>query len=317
MTFKQQQIFSHTVTCLRGLLLAVLFVVQSAALAAPPQYDLAIAKAVNNALPREGDPIVYTLTLSNIGTGNANQVEVTDVLPLGVTYVSDDGLGTYDPVSGVWLAGQVKASEILILNITATVDPGTLGNTITNTATITNSNITDTVPGNDSSNVDFTVIAPPGLTLIKSALPTSDPINGTTSPFNIPGATVLYSVQTTNTGLGSPDNDSLIVTDPIPANTELFVNDLGGAGSGPLLFIDGTAPLDSGLSYTFTSLGSTTDDIEFSNDNGTSWTYTPTPDAEGYDANVTNIRIHPKGAMNASDGTDHPTFILRFSVRVQ
>lgn len=316
MKFKQQKPVPP-VTCLRCLLLAVLFVVQSAAHAAPPQYDLAIAKTVDIALPEEGDTIVYTLTLSNIGTGNANQVEVTDVLPVDITYVSDDGLGTYDPVSGVWTAGQLKASEILTLNITATVDPGTLGNTITNTATITNSNITDTVPGNDSSSVELTVIESPSLTIIKSALTTSDPVNGASSPYNIPGATVLYSVQTTNTGMGSPDNDSLIVTDPIPANTELFVNDLGGAGSGPLLFIDGAAPLNSGLSYTFTSLGSTTDDIEFSNDNGTTWSYTPAPDADGYDTNVTNIRINPKGVMNASNGTDHPTFILRFSVRVQ
>jgi uncharacterized repeat protein (TIGR01451 family) len=312
----KQQKLAHPVTLLRGLLLAVLFVVQSAALAAPPQYDLAIAKVVNNALPREGDTVVYTLTLSNIGTGNANQVEVTDVLPIGVTYVSDD-LGTYDPVTGVWTAGQLKAGDQLILNITATVDPGTLGNTITNIADITNSNITDSVPGNDSSSVDLTVIEPPSLTIVKSALTTSDPVNGASSPYNIPGATLLYSLQTTNTGLGVPDTDSMLVTDPIPANTELFVNDLGGAGSGPVLFIDGTAPVNSGLTYTFTSLGSTTDDLEFSNDNGATWTYTPVPDASGYDANVTNIRVNPKGVMRASDGTNNPTYSLRFQVRVK
>jgi uncharacterized repeat protein (TIGR01451 family) len=312
----KQQKLAHPVTLLRGLLLAVLFVVQSAALAAPPQYDLAIAKVVNNALPREGDTVVYTLTLSNIGTGNANQVEVTDVLPIGVTYVSDD-LGTYDPVTGVWTAGQLKAGDQLILNITATVDPGTLGNTITNIADITNSNITDSVPGNDSSSVDLTVIEPPSLTIVKSALTTSDPVNGASSPYNIPGATLLYSLQTTNTGLGVPDTDSMLVTDPIPANTELFVNDLGGAGSGPVLFIDGTAPVNSGLTYTFTSLGSTTDDLEFSNDNGATWTYTPVPDASGYDANVTNIRVNPKGVMRASDGTNNPTYSLRFQLRVK
>lgn len=109
----------------------------------------------------------------------------------------------------------------------------------------------------------------------------------------------------------------MIMLDQIPANTELFVNDLGGAGSGPVLMIDGTAPVNSGLSYTFTSLGSTIDDIEFSNDNGGSWTYTPVPDVDGYDASVTNIRVNPKGVMRASNGTDDPTFTLRFQVRVQ
>jgi len=48
-----------------------------------------------------------------------------------------------------------------------------------------------------------------------------------------------------------------------------------------------------------------------------SWSYTPVPDADGYFANVTNIRVNPKGVMRASNGTDHPTFTLRFQVRVQ
>ena len=287
-----------------------------AAVQAAQLADLAIVKTVDNALPEESDTIVYTLTLTNNGPRNASQIEVTDVLPGGLTYVSDDGAGSYNPVSGLWTPAPVNSGNSVTLNITLTVDAGTAGSTISNTATITNSNRIDPDPSNDTSSINLTVVEPV-LTVLKSAITTSDPINGTTSPFSIPGATVLYSVQTTNTGLGSPDNDTLIVTDPIPANTELFVNDLGGAGSGPVLFIDGTAPLTSGLSYTFTSLGSTTDDIEFSNDNGSSWTYTPVPDADGYDANVTNIRINPKGAMNASNGTDHPTFILRFSVRVQ
>ena len=278
--------------------------------------DLAIVKTVDNATPEEGDTIVYTLTLTNNGPRNANQIQVTDVLPAGLTYVSDNGGGSYNPATGIWSPAPLNSGNSVTLNITLTVDAGTAGSTITNTATITNSNRIDPDPSNNTSNVNLTVVEA-NLTVLKSAITTSDPINGSTSPYNIPGATVLYSVQVNNTGLGSPDSNTVIVMDPIPANTELFVNDLGGAGSGPVLFIDGTAPVNSGLSYTFTSLGSTTDDIEFSNDNGTNWNYTPVPDANGYDANVTNIRINPKGVMNASNGTDHPTFILRFSVKVQ
>ncbi len=60
----------------------------------------------------------------------------------------------------------------------------------------------------------------------------------------------------------------------MPANTEFFANNLGGAGSGPVLFTDGATV--SGLSYTFTSLVSTTDNISFSNDNGASYDYPAT-----------------------------------------
>lgn len=278
--------------------------------------DLAIVKTVDNASPQEGDSIVYTLTLTNNGPKNANSIEVTDVLPGGLSYVSDDSAGSYNPLTGLWTLSPLNNGGVAILSITLDVDPGTAGNTITNTATITNSNRIDPDPGNDSSSVNLTVVEPV-LTVIKSAITVSDPVNGTTNPYNIPGATVLYSVQSTNTGLGSPDNNSVFVLDPIPANTELLVNDLGAAGSGPVLLIDGTAPVNSGLSYSFTSLGSSTDDIEFSNDNAGSWSYTPVPDADGYDANVTNIRVNPKGVMRASNGTDHPTFTLRFQVRVQ
>ena len=286
-----------------------------AAIQAGAQADLAIVKSVSDALPQEGDTIVYTLDLTNNGPKNANQIEVTDVLPAGVTYVSDDGAGTYDNATGLWTPGALVNGASVQLNITATVDTGTAGTTITNTATITDSNRIDPVPGNDTSSTSIDVVEPI-LTVLKSALTTSDPINGATSPYNIPGATVLYSVRTTNSGLGTPDNNTVVVTDPIPANTELFVNDLGGPGSGPVVLIDGTAPVNSGLTYTFTSLASTTDDIEFSNNNGSTWTYTPVPDADGYDANVTNIRINLKG-VRSSDGTNHPTFTLRFSVRVQ
>lgn len=278
--------------------------------------DLAIVKTVDDNRPREGDTIVYTLTLTNNGPSNASQLEITDVLPVGLSYVSDDSAGNFDTATGLWTPSPLASGNSTTLNITLTVDPGTGGSTITNTATITGSNRIDPDTANNSSSVDLTVVEP-SLTILKSAQTISDPVNGSSSPYSIPGAIVLYDIQITNSGTGSPDSDSLIVADPVPANTEMFVNDLDGAGSGPVVFINGNALADSGLSYTFTDLSSATDDLEFSSDNGATWTYIPVPDADGYDASVTNIRINPKGEMNASDGTNHPTFTLRFRVRVQ
>ena len=39
--------------------------------------------------------MVFTLTVSNAGPSAASGVEVTDLLPSGYTYVSDDGGGAY------------------------------------------------------------------------------------------------------------------------------------------------------------------------------------------------------------------------------
>jgi uncharacterized repeat protein (TIGR01451 family) len=276
--------------------------------------DLEIVKTVDDATPGEGDTVVFTLTLTNNGPRNAAQLEVTDALPAGVTYVSDDGAGSYNNVTGIWTPSPLSNGASVVLNITATVDAGTAGSTITNTATITNSNRIDPDETNNSSSVDINVVEA-SLSVVKTAVTTSDPVNGATNPYNIPGATILYSIQVTNTGLGTADANSVFINDAIPANTQLFVGDLG-AGSGPVAFIQGAT--SSGLAQpSFLGLGSLLDDIDFSNDNGATWTYIPVPDANGYDANVTNLRVNPQGVFAASDGVNNPSFTLRFQVVVE
>ena len=270
--------------------------------------DLAIVKTVDDALPQEGDSIVYTLTLTNNGPSNASSLEITDVLPAGITYVSDNGGGSYASGTGLWTPATLASGANVVINITATVDAGTGGTTITNTATITKDNRIDIDSTNNSSSLDITVVAPV-FSVLKSSVVKSDPFNGTTNPKSIPAAIMTYSVQVTNSGLGSPDIDSVLVSDPIPANTALVVTGT------PFTFIQGTP--SSNLSFTYTSLASATDDVEFSNDGGASWTYTPTADGNGTDLNVTNIRFNPKGTMAVSDGTNHPNFTSRFEIRVQ
>jgi hypothetical protein len=105
-----------------------------------------------------------------------------------------------------------------------------------------------------------------------------------------------------------------VITDTIPVGSSLIVSDIGGAGSGPLIFTDGSPA--SGLTYTFTSLGSTTDDLEFSSDGGASFSYTPIPDVNGADANVTDMRINPKGVFLPSSGAGNPGFSIVFRVRI-
>ena len=89
-----------------------------------------------------------------------------------------------------------------------------------------------------------------------------------------------------------PSAGSVIVTDAIPSGLALFVGTYA-PGPGPVAFGTGT----SGLTYNFAGLASSSDDIAFSNNGGASWTYVPTPDANGVDAAVTHVRINPKGSM--------------------
>ena len=163
-----------------------------------------------------------------------------------------------------------------------------------------------------AANATLTVVSPPSLVFMKTVSVTSDPTNGVTNPKNIPGAEVLYSLRITNTGAGTVDSGTTFISDPIPVNTELFVGDLGAVGSGPVLFVQG-AP-SSNLSWTYTALGSVTDDLGFSSDGGVTWTYVPTPP---YDPVVNRIRLNPKGVLAGASGGANPYFELRFRVRIK
>ncbi len=167
-------------------------------------------------------------------------------------------------------------------------------------------------------NVDrqiFTLQNSPDILLVKSVSTYSDPVNNTNNPKAIPGAMMLYNITASNQGYGATDNDSLAITDQVPAGTALYVQDLTGFGSGPVLFTDNSPA--SGLTCQFISLGNSFDDLAFSEDNGLTYNYTPIPDANGCDANITHLRIIPKGAFLGTSGGAPPGFSLRFQVRVQ
>jgi len=163
--------------------------------------------------------------------------------------------------------------------------------------------------------------AQPSITVVKSSTAFSDPFNGTSTPKRIPGGVVTYNIITTNSGQGSVDNDEVILTDPIPTNTDLVVTDFGGVGSGPIAFTDGTTT--SGMTYTFTSLSSTTDDVRFFTDSactapGVEGT-TPVANTDGVDPLIRCVRINPKGifAADAVVGSPSPNFTINFRVRMR
>ena len=162
---------------------------------------------------------------------------------------------------------------------------------------------------NADPSVVATFTAIPNLVVLKTVTAYSDPVNGTTNPKAIPGATMTYNVKVTNTGLGPADSNSVSITDPIPVNTSLVVS-----GS-PVIFTDGTPP--SGLTFAFTNLADLTDDVQFSNDGGITYNYVPTPGSSGADSNVTHLRVIPRGKLNASDGTNNPNFTISFKVIIK
>jgi len=126
----------------------------------PSGADLAVAIGVDNVMPHEDDTIVYTIALTNNGPNTATGVTMTDQLPAGVSFVSaEEGRGSYLPSSGVWTVGALTRDDSATLRITATVDVGMVGATITNTASDVSSNLHDPTVANNTSSISI-IIAP-------------------------------------------------------------------------------------------------------------------------------------------------------------
>jgi len=235
-----------------------------------------------------GEGLTYLATLTEGGAGDLNATT-----------------GTYGPaaINGVLQGTDTTNRFAFRMAIPAGVS---IGSVLTGTATLGGQ--TSEFGGN------VTVTSGPTLTHLKSVAVLSDPLNNTTNPKSIPGAMEVYTLRLTNQGSGSVDANTVAIIDAVPANTALFVQDLGTAGSGPVAFTNGTP--SSALTYTFSGLGNGGDDVEFSSNGGASWAYTPVANANGCDPAVTHIRVKPKGTMAAASGAGNPYFEVRFRVRV-
>ena len=161
----------------------------------------------------------------------------------------------------------------------------------------------------DFANFDLaSAVFKPAVTLAKTSAPYSDPVNGTINPKYIPGGIAEYTIVATTPASYSISTNIVVLGDATPAGSELIVADIGSAGSGPAGFGPGT----SGLTYSFTSLASATDNIDFSNNNGSTWAYTPVANANGADPAITNVRVRPQGIMAASSSA---TLRLRYRIK--
>ena len=117
------------------------------------QADIAVTKAVSNATPNQGTNVTFTITATNNGPSNATGVQVTDLLPAGLTFVSAAPSGSYTSGTGVWIVGAVANGGNATLSIVATVTGTT---SVTNTATKTAETEPDPVAGNNTASATVT-----------------------------------------------------------------------------------------------------------------------------------------------------------------
>ncbi|MGJ8537356.1 MAG: proprotein convertase P-domain-containing protein [Parasphingopyxis sp.] len=199
----------------------------------PTNYaDLSLSKSVSNSSPANGTSITYTLSLTNAGSSpqTATAVTIADSLPLGVSYSSHSGYGSYDSGSGTWTVPSIAPGQTRTLTITATVT-ATSGATVTNTAEVSASSVADidSTPGNGDSSEDdydtatFTVSGtrtagtPPSLSAV--CLPinqtlfdwntrswTAGALNASYDVTNI--GTIIFDISTNGTFVNSTPDDT-------------------------------------------------------------------------------------------------------------
>ncbi len=221
-----------------------------------------------------------------------------------VSLYVDDGNGIFDSVD-LPIASTVGLASGASLDVITVYDIGNFTSGIASVVTTATSQydtiVTDSV-------TDTIEVLNPNIASVKYVSSVSDTTPSTPGGADkaLPGATVTYTISVTNSGNASPDTDSVAVRDRITATVQMYI---GTGAVSPVTFDPGT----TALSYTYSSLASTTDDIAFTSESGSSpaYTYTPAPDAQGYDGAVTGFRVDPKGDFGGSTGFD-----LVYEVRI-
>ncbi len=110
-----------------------------------PDADVSIAKSVAPTQVALGDIAVFTLTATNNGPGTATNVVVSDTLPVGLDYVSNDCGASFAAPTLTWNIASLADGASAVCNVTVTVNASG-----TNNATIS-SDQNDPVAANNAA----------------------------------------------------------------------------------------------------------------------------------------------------------------------
>lgn len=176
-----------------------------------PNADVAIVKS-GPAFGAEGYPLTYTLSVVNNGPAQADDVLVSDPLPIGLTFQSATStVGTCTESSGTVECdlGDMTVGATAQITVVSVPQASLIGTTITNTATVGS-----TTPDPNTSNNSSTVNTP----IENNAYPTSSNVTITKTPSNATpkiGDKITYALVVSNSG---PDTArGVSITDTLPS----------------------------------------------------------------------------------------------------
>ena len=159
----------------------------SVTLNAAESANLKVIKSLTRSSPHVGELLTFNVIVANQGPSPATGVAVTEVLSAGLDFESAaPSQGSYDAATGLWTVGAIANAGSAGLTITARV---TQAGTVTNTASVTDSDQPDPDPADNSSTVTLTTETIADLAVTQTL---------TGSP--VPGLPITYTIVVTNVG---------------------------------------------------------------------------------------------------------------------
>ncbi len=180
---------------------------------------LTIAKSVSKTTAVPGDRLTYRIDIVNIGTDQATNLVVEDLLPAGLGFVSASGGGVFNAGRVEWNIPVLAAGASTTLNMITTVDPSLMnGDILRNSVNVSS----DQTPALSAATALSQVIisASPVLELTKTASAS------TVSP----GQSVTFTLAYNNTGTSNALSATL--SDTLPPELIPLSASSGGVISG-------------------------------------------------------------------------------------
>mgnify|MGYP000394657623 CR=1 FL=1 len=216
--------------------------------------DIRLEKTVDIANPNVGDTVIFTLTATNDGpSDDTGGSIVTDIIPIGYTYVSDTGNtsnGTYNNGPGEWTLPALTngSSASISINVLVNAPTGAV-NEFTNVAQVTTAiNFdSDSTPNNDdgdqSEDDEASVSTTPQVADLEVT-------NSISQPTANPSDVLTISVDVLNNGPNDATNVSLenIVPSGFTINT---INDSGSQSGNIISWTGLNIPNGSTTSLSF------------------------------------------------------------------